>query len=54
MLVNFTPFQWPRKEKKRKEKKKKAKYLYIQISWAILLRKISNIPTYIAKIMFLV
>jgi hypothetical protein len=37
--------------KKRKEKKQ-AKDLYIQILWAILLRKISAIPTYIEKMLF--
>jgi hypothetical protein len=40
------------KKRKEKEKKKQAKDLYIQIPWAILLHKISTIPTYIAKILF--
>jgi hypothetical protein len=35
--------------KKRKEKGKQAKDLYIQIPWAILIHKISTIPTYIEK-----
>jgi hypothetical protein len=38
--------------KKREEKEKASKDLYIQIPWAILLHKISTIPTYIAKILF--
>jgi hypothetical protein len=35
--------------KKIKEKEKARKDLYIQIPWAILIRKISTIATYIAK-----
>jgi hypothetical protein len=38
-------------QKKRKEKKQ-AKDLYIQIPWAILLRKISTISTYITQMIF--
>jgi hypothetical protein len=45
---DFIPFQWPRKEKKEKA----SKDLYIRIPWAILLHKISTIPTYIAKMLF--
>jgi hypothetical protein len=37
------------KKRKEKEKKKASEDLYIWKPWAILLRKISTIPTYIAK-----